>query len=358
MKVGIVTFTQSTNYGQRLQNYAVDRVLRRLGAEPKTLMLTPDFLLSPKLRLHLKLNMALRRSNWQAGLRMLRFDAFNKQVLDFAPVPTQTENASPYDFVVCGSDQIWNMKYKMVWDNLDYFFASFVPSERRIAYSASIGVDSLTEAQSAEMARRVEAMKAVSVRERAAQTLLNAITDKPVLTTLDPVFMLTSDEWAQIARRPKYMHSGENYILTYFLGAIPEKTSAYIRQYSEQTGMRVVALKDEFYHEGDNLDYFVTDPAEFVWLIANSAAVFSDSFHGCAFSCIFRKAFRWFSRSGGASMNSRLDNIFKLFSISDWAVGSVDEPLEQLGFSDFSGFDAVIDAEREKALSFLRDNLQ
>ena len=104
MKVGIVTFTQSTNYGQRLQNYAVDRVLRRLGAEPKTLMLTPDFLLSPKLRLHLKLNMALRRSNWQAGLRMLRFDAFNKQVLDFAPVPTQTENASPYDFVVCGSD--------------------------------------------------------------------------------------------------------------------------------------------------------------------------------------------------------------------------------------------------------------
>lgn len=37
MKVGIVTFTFGDNYGQRLQNYAVQELLQRRGADASTI---------------------------------------------------------------------------------------------------------------------------------------------------------------------------------------------------------------------------------------------------------------------------------------------------------------------------------
>lgn len=357
MKVGVVTITQAMNYGQRLQNYAVEQILKSIGISCETILLEPNYPLTLKQRTVLAINAILKRGEWKTGLRPLKFDTFNKKYLHFSKESFASGNFDDFDYIVCGSDQIWNLSVQAIRDNLDYYFASFVEPNKRISFSASIGIDKLDDAQAEILSERVRAMKSVSVREKTAEKLIRDVAGREVITTVDPVLILDETAWMRVAKRPNFIHRNEQFILTYFLGRIPEQTQQYFENVSRQTGMRIVRLQGDVLESGNDYRFFSADPAEFIWLIANSALVFTDSFHGCAFSCIFQKPFRWFSRSDGGSMNSRLDNLFSLFSLDGWAVGNLEESIDTLRHCDYTDFLRVIASEQKKALDYLKENL-
>ena len=138
-KVGIATIVGQANYGNRLQNYALDSVLRNLGFDTVTFNdpLQVSFSIKHWAKQEVKRIFGLRD-----GYRLRRFRQFGKW--DKRHLRWQDyHRASDCDYVVLGSDQIWNPDFWFVREALDFYFGTFAEPQKRIAYAASIGVDQI-----------------------------------------------------------------------------------------------------------------------------------------------------------------------------------------------------------------------
>ena len=355
MRIGIVTIAESMNYGQRLQNYAVEQILLSLGHKPETIMNGGLSLLCPaKQRLILKLNILLRRGLYNTGRRALSFDKFIRRRMHFSKDMYPDGDFTSYDMLVLGSDQLWNVCNPWIDAHKDFFFAQFFPPERCVAFSASLGTNDFSDEQLRYITEKVDAMKAVSVREQSGADLLRQHCKRPIEVTADPVLLLSAEKWRSVARRPSFLKKDEPYLLTYFIGDVPQKTETFIRRVAEALSLRVISLQGVVYDKRFSDLYFGVGPEEFLYLMAHSTLTLTDSFHACAFSCIFKRPFRWFSRTDRASTNARMENVFSMFSIGDWAVGDTEESAEHCLECSFDAVDDVLAREKEHALDYLR----
>ena len=65
---------------------------------------------------------------------------------------------------------------------------------------------------------------------------------------------------------------------------------------------------------------YVAGPQDFVELFSKAQYVFTDSYHACCFSILYHKQFTVFNRAGmegKASMNSRMETVFRLFDLDN-----------------------------------------
>lgn len=357
-KIAIVTITGELNYGNRLQNYAINKILQNLNMEKVSISRSyfyryRAYSLKEKLygvyllcfgrpaKIHLKRRLVFRRFD-QEYISRMKIDKIDK--LD-------TEKL---DYVICGSDQIWNFNFCA--NRKDLFFAKFVKPEKRIAFSASIGMDYIPEQYVDYFKNAVLEFKDISVREEKAAQVIKELTGREVLVTVDPTLLLDRNEWLEIAKKPKWKID-ENYLLTYFLGDMSDEVKQFIHKISLEYNLKVINLYSEF-EDVNFVDEksFCCGPSEFVWLIANSKLFLTDSFHGCVFATIFNKSFRWFSRNqnGVANMNSRMDTLFSKLQIGDWCIGNIEEDIHHIFYTDFSKVESNIKREKKIAMDYLR----
>ncbi len=97
----------------------------------------------------------------------------------------------------------------------------------------------------------------------------------------------------------------------------------------------------------ENYNHFTIGPAEFVWLFANASFVFTNSFHGVAFSTLFKHPFILNGLRG--NNDPRLLSFLKMFGLGDRFNPA--KPME----IDFSRREEVLSAERAKAFNFLAE---
>lgn len=365
MKVGIITITTGANYGNRLQHFAVRTILEKLGCETITISNAGN---CPPLKEKIYTSItgiikrALKKSNYLYLNRRNKFENFNDKYFEFSKevVRDKDFNCNNYDFLVCGSDQIWNLNFWFTRIGYRYYFAEFAPKEKRIAYSASIGSENIPDECTADFIRLVQEMKAISAREENARDVIKTLTGRDVPVTVDPTLMLSKSEWLEIAKKPKYVKKNERFILTYFLGEYSSEVEAYITTISQTYNFQVINLYNEYIEPSKikNKDYFCTDPSEFIWLISNCELVMTDSFHGCVFSMIMDKPFRCFKRQDSAEdMSSRMDTLFKKFNVSDWCIGDINEDIEHVFYKDYSGFESTLKKEQDFAYDYLKGAL-
>ena len=365
MKIAIVTITGEANYGNSLQNYAVERVFHNLGCKAVTLMSNCDcepFTIWIKSiiysvcfdKKHEYLKKYLNKKFGSFALRQKKFHRFNKKFLNMKA----ERSFDDYDFVACGSDQVWNFTFAKINRHIPYYLCQFVPRDKRISISASIGTDEIPAEYLTTAKKGFEEMKSVSVREEKAKQIIKDLTGrKDVVVTIDPTLMLSVDEWRKISKQPKYIEPKQKILLTYFLGDMSEEVNRFIVKISKTYGLKIVNLRSEWiaYDKSVNDEYY-TDPSEFLWLIEHCELVMTDSFHGCVFSTIFRKPFRWFSRNEKnlANMNSRMDTLFKKLNLGEWCIGTVEEPVDNVMYSDFNGVGERIKSEQDILSNYLR----
>lgn len=369
MKIAIVTITGEANYGNSLQNYAVEHTLKNMGCKVVTLM--PNYDCEPFTILmksivysalfdksHSYIKNRRKKQKEPLTLRRKRFCKFNKKFLNMKA----ERSFDDYDFVVCGSDQVWNFTLEVIYKDLPFYLCQSVPRNKRISISASIGTDEIPSEYLSTAKKGFEEMKSVSVREEKAKQIIEDLTGrKDVVVTIDPTLMLSADEWRKISKKPKYIETKQKILLTYFLGDMSEEVNKYILKISETYDWKIVNLANEWVALGkssENEEYY-TDPSEFLWLIEHCELMMTDSFHGCVFSTIFRKPFRWFSRNEKnlANMNSRMDTLFKKLNLGEWCIGTVEEPVDNIMYSDFNGVEDRIKSEQEILSDYLRGAL-
>ena len=163
-RVGVVTIIDHGNYGNRLQNYAMQRIIDGLGFACTTIVNYPRPLDEARQGAARPRSRRLRRGRGSGGSRGgssggrserdralakrlrgekrangLAFTRAHIRETDFTlyrDTPAGQVDAM-YDYFVAGSDQVWNPNFRKL-SEVD--FLTFASRRKRIAFSASIGV--------------------------------------------------------------------------------------------------------------------------------------------------------------------------------------------------------------------------
>ena len=363
MKVAIITMSNGINYGNRLQNYAVQKVLESLGAEAETIInftgqeIVNENSLKEKIKDFLaEINYNIPRfkiAKMNYILRERRFKKFNKKYIKqtnyFITKDKIPNNINEkYDYFVCGSDQIWNPEFEI---NSHIDFLAFAEKSKKIAYSPSLGVSELPKECVEKYKTWINEIDYLSVREEAGAEIIKNITGREAVVLLDPTLMLNKNEWLKIAKKPR-LELKSKYILTYFLGNKESEVENRILKIAEEHDYEIINLMDE-----KNKYIYSVDPGEFIWLINNCEVFCTDSFHGGVFSIIMKKAFIIFERKDKLkSMNSRLETLLSKFDMQSRLDKNITDD-KQIFNTDFSNVDKVINTEKEKAINYLKNAL-
>lgn len=371
MKIGIITITDGSNYGNRLQNYALQEFLRSIGVEVETVRrytdrdLSKSTVIKAVIKDVIKTVIGKKNTFFYQRKRKKIFKRFNKEYVSFSKMYTRDNavflyNKNEYDYIVCGSDQIWNTKFDVVKCDLSNYLACF--SENKIAFAASFGTTEIDEDYKNIFELELQKFKGIAMREESGKKIVNSLLgSEKAIEVLDPTLLLNREKWEKIEKRPRYL-VGDKFLVTYFLGGRTEKINSYINDYANLYGLNIVNLDIEFLadNEINNKSTFITSPEEFIWLIHNSEIVLTDSFHASAFSIIFEKQFLVFEREAkekGNKMGGRIDNLLEKFQLLEYKA-TLDRPVDKFPKIDYTSKEKVLDAERKKAKEFLLNILE
>lgn len=319
MKIGIITFHCVQNYGAILQAYALQNYLTSIGHNVYMIDYQPDILLrqytlNPFGRgLAFKKRLSLFIARKERYLKKYRFDEFiNRSIIKtenkyYLPIDFERYPLN-YDSFICGSDQIWNTSLLPNDTIFPYFLGwQFKGSAKRIAYAASFGIDTINQNVLEKIRYYIKQFDYLSVRELNAATLLNKNFGIIPMQVVDPVFLLNKDTWSIQCqtKMPK-----ENYILTYMLTDEERILSAKLAQ---KMNLNIYSLDRLWGKYKPPQPYIAPGPKEFIELFHNAACVITGSFHGTAFSIIFKKPFVSFIRG---NRKGRIQNLLESFNLT------------------------------------------
>lgn len=369
--VAIITITDGCNYGNRLQNYALQIALEKSGAKVETLKRKnyhDDIRVKIKTACKTVVKIILRKDmDVPKRNRKRNFKEFNYKYMHFSPYTLQKNRApkkleTKYDAFIVGSDQVWNPSFRLIREDIDNYFASFAPKEKKFSYAASFGVSEIPVEYAEYYGKKLSSFSKISVREDQGVAIVSSLSGQKAESVCDPTLLLNTEEWDVLMEKPLWLDK-ECYLVTYFLGEISEEIYQGIKSYAERKQLKIVFLQSEFIRSKDivNQDSFAASPQQFLWLIAHSECVLTDSFHACVFSILYRRPFQVFNRKAieeNNKMESRLESLLSKFSLQsrmnknelyeDLLVGSLDNDI----------IEQVLILEREKGYSFIQECLQ
>ena len=295
--------------------------------------------------------------------RNLKFEAFysnnfklsNQKYTDSLQL---IENPPIYDGYVVGSDQTWN---PYVAKNPEAFYLTFVKDDaKKGSYAPSLGVARLKDEHKCKFKKLLSGFRFLSCRESIGARLLSEVLESPVLNVLDPTLLLDWNDWSTVCTGKKEKLP---YILAYFLGNV-KKHREFVRELAKKTGLKVVSIPVSYLDINEPLfEKEWVGPDGFLSLIKNAEYVCTDSFHGTMFSINFGVNFYSFCKTKdaeNASENSRLYSALELFGLSNRLVTSLNQNmvLKNLAVVDYSDVRRVLENERMKSLSYLKDMLK
>ncbi len=349
-KVGIVTGFDRYNYGNRLQNYAVQTVLRRMGMECRTIV--PEALIVPPMKERAQLafkapvcaalgyRVAAKRPD---VMRRYNIDRFNR-LIAFDAVRCEGNRlpeslSERYDAFVAGSDQVWNPYF---WNTTlgaaDTGFSNhllcFARPEQRMCFSPSIGVNALPEEWNDRFRDVLMTYRNIGVRESEGAALIARLPGRPdVEVRRAAPWRLDAAEWAKVARhndgQPK-----RKYALYMLLGKESEEIAGDAKRYLDDL-LRRKGLASARLPIRKRPELYASGPAEFLDLIRNAELVITDSYHCVIFSFLFGKPFVLFKREiqkYNIDMSSRTNTLLGMLKLERkryeniaWEDGSIME---------------------------------
>jgi len=379
-RVAVFTLNDYKNYGNRLQNYAVYKILSSLGCDAKTVILRKNkrFLqrikqilgnspvevwckLLKNILLDILVNINAILNTENSRIATTREDNFKRFTQKYSPTvdyglydPEKNiypkELTEDFDYFVVGSDQVWNL-----WNGLfpePVNFLPFAPKEKCISFAASFGYPNVHEHLKAKFSKCLSGIGHISVREESGAKIVRELTGADALVVADPTMTLNKEEWLEIATIPDGLPD-KPYLLTFFLGNVTKQYSEIINEVTGDNRLELIKLNDK----RDTIRY-TAPPDEFLGYINNAEIVFTDSFHCLAFSILFGKPFVAFERKGEEEkMFTRIENLLKLVKMESRTSNKVrfDETLFDL---DFSEANKIIESERRKSVSFIENTLE
>ena len=345
-KIGIVTLFGLSNYGNRLQNYAVQEILKKYGYESSTIV-SVEYQWKIWLKFWIK---TILRREW----KHFRFARFNRKYLNFYKVKNRPllfpkELAKEFDYFIVGSDQVWNPDIRQ--NQRDNFFLSFANEKQRLTISPSIAVQRIPDEWVECFRKGLSGFRTISVREESSKQLVESLVDKEVEVLTDPTMMLTRMDWEKLETKVHGLPS--KYVVKMFLGSINENIKSIVDSWANEHNYDIVDFS--------RAPWCYMGPDQFLTIIHKSNMVFTDSFHATVFSIIFNRPFYVCNRESidindvNTRSFSRIETLIDKFGFSAKILKT--DSIISITDYDFNSSNMRLDNERKKFDTFMKGQL-
>jgi len=370
MKIGIITFSLSNNYGAVLQTIGLSRAVENLGAVSEVYNYQDRarayFGITGKKKIkhyaYLMLSMMMG-----AGKKNRAFDNFRKLYIPLTKKRYYNnlelrQDPGDYDVYMTGSDQVWNPNV-FAFD-LSYFL-DFVPrGKTKVAYGPSFGKACFNGEYQKKCGELLLDYKYISVREQSGVGVVKELCGKEATCVLDPTLLLSINEWKEYAVNASLKSQKFNGILCYIMPGDSKVETAIeniAQKLHKKTNLPIMRLgiKDVFkfkYPSGET--DISAGPAEFLAYFLGAKYVVTNSFHGTAFSVNFKKNFYVpinMEIPKEKALHERIVSLLDLLNANNHIINANDVILPQSEFNDSDKIRTLLDVEVEKSKAFLRE---
>ena len=357
MKKGYIFswYNYGRNYGQTLQAYALQKVLNNEGYKVAHICfginrtVTQPFII--KLLDYLKLTNIERVVQDKFDLFISENMKVTKKLWTNKQVKKFIKKKNP-DFLICGSDQIWNP-----YNVHPFYYLAQIGDEKtnRIAYAVST-CDKRRKEKFLEFPQIEKWIKKINylyVRENTGKEIYSELFGIESEVVLDPTLLLSGEEWIS---NLKLKTNNQNYILCYAFNLTndQEKMLKNIAQENEcEIKYGNILEKEQIYKEQ-------WSPTDFLEAILNAKKIFTDSFHGTAFSILFHKDFIVFDN--GSDLQSdpyynidRMNTLLTLLELEERVINNNEEYSNKT--IDYQRVDQILNKRRNECISLLQRSI-
>lgn len=383
-KVGIITLNGNFNYGNRLQNYALQQIIKNNGYMPETIINVTrvnnevknecksnvELFISGDLTMKIniivnkiiydfnKINIIkknIEKKSYKIKCKREEiFKEFSKKFINETKFSISANNipvelVNKYNYFIAGSDQVWNPNDPIV---SEINFLTFAPKNKRLSYAPSFGVSSIDKSNKRRYAEMISGIEKLSVREEEGAKLIKELTGRDAQVVIDPTMLIDKKEWISISKVDKNKPK-KKYLLTYFLGEKSDKTKKKIKYIAKTNKLEVVNLASL-----NDKKYYLAGPCEFIDYVNDASLFLTDSFHGCVFSLMLQTPFIVFyreSQNHNNIMNSRIDTFIKKFKLESRKFENINKV--DLFNYDYEEAYEILEIEKVKSLNYLKNAL-
>lgn len=339
MKIGLLTYHDTTNYGATLQCVALANALQLLNADCEVINYQCNSIVKRELP-YIELNGSFRNflgslyrypSRWIKHLFLHKFLSQNCKISPKYVLETIEKANEVYDSFIVGSDILWNLEI----NGYDYtYFLNFVLDDtKKNSYGTSSGGEWGRD-DVPVVCNYLSKFTKIAVRESFTAAFLNKCIDMNIEVVCDPTMLLESSYWKNFIKK----NSAKDYVLVY----LPNKKCLNdARLYAQKNKLRLKKL------------HCYSSMQDFFTAINNAAVIFTGSYHGLLFAMYFHTNFFYYNFQD----TFRMDFLKDKFGIGVYDATHVDN-IAVLSAPDWKELDRKIADFRVKSFDYLRSILK
>lgn len=312
MKIGIMTFQETTNYGALLQATALQITLSQLGAESEIIRYRCDEIVKRELPesifkhgiIHAPISFLAgcvqkRKYKMLEGFKAKYCKISEKEYSSKDISLSQTE----YDRFLVGSDIVWELN---VTGGDTAFYLDFLDEKsRKYAFSSSFGYNQIPERYVEVSRKLLSDFTSISVRETEGAQIIKELLNQEVPVTADPTLLLTGEQWRQYEQKyPKLREKG--YILVYFDDHAGNALS-FAKKLANKYSLPIVLIRSSLRNIKSVKTIRDASVEQFLWLVDNAKYVVTGSYHGVLYAINFNTDFYYVNRAHTGRINTIID---------------------------------------------------
>ena len=326
MRIGIITFHASHNYGSMLQAWALQTYLEQLGHDVEIVNYRSRI---QRIIYHKPISFNRRDVALASLKRFLLFPQsirplhkkwylFENFLVDELKITEEFHTIDDlatlndrYDLLVCGSDQIWNTHAP---DSGEAYYGNWFTGDK-ISYAASLG-QKPEYCSISFLKQQVKGFKAIACREERSLDFLidNGIVNEGHVVC-DPTLLLEARDYDSLVSDEPLIKG--DYVFFYTPVGMPHAYFKIASDIGKELGCQVITEKAYYPKDikqyGNISTYIPTGPKEFLNLIRYAKCVCGGSFHLQVFSILFQKDFYCIN----GDKDSRTNHLLNLLGLQD-----------------------------------------
>lgn len=348
MKIGIITFHRTANYGAILQAYALQEFLKGQGHDVYIIDYVPNIirqrirniLLTKDIR-----TIPVRIQQYRKYIFLNRFVNKKMKLTKRYTSDDELQECPPdFELFISGSDQIWNKYFTFQGEGKPTFtyFLDFVPEGRKkISYATSLGFCQTDGKYNSLVKGWLEKYSAISVRESSAQYILQHMGVKAILSP-DPTLLLDVQDYDKMAFRPE-----GRFVVSYIL-------------HDNQRRIHEIRKKVEKIYAAKSLKIKCISIERWIGYISAAECIVTNSYHGMIFSILFHRPFIIVPVEGeGDKMNDRIVTLLNICGLGDRMVSDCEQVSMALDRAiDWGKVDEKLCEYRNNGVKFLKENIE
>jgi hypothetical protein len=354
MRIALLTFHDTTNFGSFLQTYGLFKTLESIGIDCEILNYECEAIKrkelparrpeawNPKKILKFLLFEPIKRNKYKSMISEVnKYFKLSKRYVR----QTIMQSADEYDAFLVGSDILWGLD---ITEGDTTYFLDFVKDKnKKFAFSTSVG-NPWNSKEKEIVAPLLDDFSQIAVREYEAVEWIQELVDKRISVVCDPTMLLPKEQWRTFARQSHYYkeYQKKRYVLTYF-GTKDGRLHRDAMNYAGSNDCEVWVINYGIPIRGCK-NIKPTQIDEFLALVDNADAIFTASYHGMMFSIYFEKQFFYYNDNHP----SRFDSVAERLGLTFLKRSSNGTFVEKA--IDYKNVSKKVDEWREQSLQVLQ----